>query len=397
MSGNLGDIQLKAPYRAGSGRIFTNDLTTILVTAGFVPSRVTLYSKTNLGINTTYAVSVVGPATLALGAVITGTDRNYSTGDLASLAVSIADGVAGSGTVTSVATGTGLTGGPVTGTGTIAIATSTIDTLAGFSHTGVFGSVTVSTGLSLSGGVLTATGGGGGSGGLTPTATKTTAYNAVVGDFVICDSTSGAVAVTLPAAPANGSQIAVRGVNLTGSPVSVVCSGSDKFDRSSGGTTLTLDYAEQTVWLQYRTTGALWFFLTDSEPVAQWQAYLAATYCSLTKTTGWTIKQHVSTITTVTVSGTTFTCDLSLSDWFQLTPTVSFTVALSNATVGQQFTLRIVQGGSGSCVPTWFTTIKWAGGSPPTLTTAVGGIDVLTFKCVATNTYDGFVAGQGLA
>ena len=42
----------------------------------------------------------------------------------------------GSGTVTSVATGTGLTGGPITGTGTIAVATSTANTLAGYNNSG---------------------------------------------------------------------------------------------------------------------------------------------------------------------------------------------------------------------------------------------------------------------
>ncbi len=65
------------------------------------------------------------------------------------------------GAVTSVATGTGLTGGPITGTGTIALKSSTANSLAGYDGSGVFSSVSVGSGLSLSGSSLTASGGAG--------------------------------------------------------------------------------------------------------------------------------------------------------------------------------------------------------------------------------------------
>lgn len=61
------------------------------------------------------------------------------------------------GTVTSVATGTGLTGGPITTTGTISMASSSADSLAGYDNSGVFSNVTIGSGLSLSGGVLEVT------------------------------------------------------------------------------------------------------------------------------------------------------------------------------------------------------------------------------------------------
>ena len=64
----------------------------------------------------------------------------------------------------------------------------------------------------------------------------------------------------------------------------------------------------------------------------------------------------------------------------------------------QQFTLIIIQGGSGSYTVTFSgMTIKWPGGAAPTLTTAVGGIDVLTFKQISAGNYYGFVAGAALA
>lgn len=58
------------------------------------------------------------------------------------------------GTVTNIQTGTGLTGGPITTTGTISVANSTPNTLAGYDNGGVFSDVAIGNGLSLSGGTL---------------------------------------------------------------------------------------------------------------------------------------------------------------------------------------------------------------------------------------------------
>lgn len=69
---------------------------------------------------------------------------------------------AGIGSVTSVATGAGLTGGPITTSGTISLSNGTANSIMGYDNAGVFGTVTIGTNLSLSGGVLSATGGGGG-------------------------------------------------------------------------------------------------------------------------------------------------------------------------------------------------------------------------------------------
>ena len=73
------------------------------------------------------------------------------------------------------------------------------------------------------------------------------------------------------------------------------------------------------------------------------------------------------------------------------------TLALSNATVGQVFVLRIVQDGTGSRVPTWWSTIIWPGGSAPTLTTTAGAVDVFGFICTDTDEYDGFFVGFNLS
>lgn len=112
-------------------------------------------------------------------------------------------------------------------------------------------------------------------------------------------------------------------------------------------------------------------------------------------TTGLTINTNTSVITTDS-DGATITFDLGVSNWHTVTLGGNRTLALSNVGTNQQFTIVLIQG-AGSNTVTWFSTIKWAGGTPPTLTTAAGGIDVFTFKQVSSGQYYGFVAGQALA
>ena len=93
----------------------------------------------------------------------------------------------------------------------------------------------------------------------------------------------------------------------------------------------------------------------------------------------------------------TATLDLSLGNVHFITmPAGNITIALSNATVGQVFMIRILQDATGSRTVTWFTTIKWAGGSAPTLTTTASKADTMGFICTGSGTYDGFVIGQNI-
>lgn len=100
------------------------------------------------------------------------------------------------------------------------------------------------------------------------------------------------------------------------------------------------------------------------------------------------------TLTTDT-DAATVTFDLSTS-LHQVTLGASRIFALLNETVGQTFIIRVIQGGTGSYTLTWFTTIKWAGGSAPTLTTTVGKADVFGFIVTSAGNYDGFVIGLNL-
>ena len=72
------------------------------------------------------------------------------------------------------------------------------------------------------------------------------------------------------------------------------------------------------------------------------------------------------------------------------------TVAVANTRAGDKFILRLLQDSGGGNAVTWFSTIKWAGGSAPTLTATGSKADVVGFLCTGTNTYDGFVIGQDI-
>lgn len=97
-----------------------------------------------------------------------------------------------------------------------------------------------------------------------------------------------------------------------------------------------------------------------------------------------------------TVGGTT-TLDLSAGGIQNITMGAgNTTIALSNVTTNQPFIISITQDGTGSRTVTWFSTIKWAGGSAPTLTTTASKRDTFGFICTGTNTYDGFIVGQNI-
>ena len=94
--------------------------------------------------------------------------------------------------------------------------------------------------------------------------------------------------------------------------------------------------------------------------------------------------------------GSTITFDLNSSNTHSVTLGGNRTLALSNASVGQKFIIRLTQDGTGSRTVTFFSTIKWAGGVAPTLTTTANKTDVFGFICTSANNYDGFVVGYNL-
>lgn len=94
--------------------------------------------------------------------------------------------------------------------------------------------------------------------------------------------------------------------------------------------------------------------------------------------------------------GTTITFDLSKGNKHTVVLGGNRTLALSNVVVGQKFLIKLIQDGTGTRTVTWFTTIKWPGGSAPVLTTTINKADWFGFICTGSGTYDGFVLGQNL-
>ena len=98
----------------------------------------------------------------------------------------------------------------------------------------------------------------------------------------------------------------------------------------------------------------------------------------------------------------TVTFDLNAATTHAVTLGGNRTLAVSNATVGDKFLIRLQQptSSAGKTV-TWFSHIKWAGGTAPTLTTTASKADLLGFLAASGDGgssiwYDGFVVGQNI-
>ena len=106
---------------------------------------------------------------------------------------------------------------------------------------------------------------------------------------------------------------------------------------------------------------------------------------------------YVTPVTHTPSGGGTATLDLNDSSNHNITmPAGNITIAIANEQVGQKFLVRILQDGVGSRTVTWFDTIKWAGGSAPTLTATADKADTFVFTVTGTDAYDGFIVGQNI-
>src|SRR5437588_716487 len=128
---------------------------------------------------------------------------------------------------------------------------------------------------------------------------------------------------------------------------------------------------------------------------------MASKSVPITRTGGhdvYKIDAQYSTIQSYSPAGAgTATLDLSLGDIHNITmPAGNITIAVSNANVGQVFIVEILQDGTGGRTVSWFSTIKWAGGSAPVLTTTGGKKDTFGFRVTSAGNYDGYVIGQNV-
>lgn len=94
----------------------------------------------------------------------------------------------------------------------------------------------------------------------------------------------------------------------------------------------------------------------------------------------------VNVAVTATSGGTT-TLDLSSGDVRTVTmPAGNTTIAFSNIPTGR-LTIFIIQDSVGSRTVTWPSSIKWAGGTTPTLSVAASAVDKFELICNGTSCY----------
>jgi len=102
--------------------------------------------------------------------------------------------------------------------------------------------------------------------------------------------------------------------------------------------------------------------------------------------------------TAAPASGATVTCYLNKGNEhiYDLAAGGTNTFYPMYGTRGQKFIISLTQSATGSETVTWFSTIKWAGGSAPTLTTTASKRDTFGFVQTGAATWDGFVVGQNI-
>lgn len=117
-----------------------------------------------------------------------------------------------------------------------------------------------------------------GSSGLARTVVKTANYTAVASDLVPVDTTSNAVTIALPNAPADKTQVAVAFVTQgAANAATVATSGTDVLTKTGGPTSLALQLG-QLAWFQYTATGGVWTQLSGPMPATYhpWEFYVKA-------------------------------------------------------------------------------------------------------------------------
>lgn len=77
------------------------------------------------------------------------------------------------------------------------------------------------------------------------------------------------------------------------------------------------------------------------------------------------------------ITGSTESIDLSQGDMFNLTLNSSVTLTLNNPN-RTVYVFKIKQDSTGSRTITWPSSVKWAGGTAPTLTTTANAWDIVT-------------------
>ena len=179
-----------------------------------------------------------------------------------------------------------------------------------------------------------------------------------------------------------------------------------KFKIGDGSAWSDLVYAAPKAYSDLTGTPNLTVYLTTANATATYLPAANFTYANLTGPQNLQdtelirakIRDYSETVSSPTISSGTLTLNLETSNIF----TVSLNAAITTLTIsnppasgsGGSFTLILTADGTARAV-TWPASIKWAGGTAPTLTSTSGKIDTFAFfSSDGGTTWQGYVGGQ---
>lgn len=354
--------------------------------------------------------ALTGTPTVPTAAADTNTTQAASTAFVlgqAAAATPLVNGTAAVGTSTRFARADHVHPTDTTRLGASAIPAASGQLLGGSGTAGAASAITVGTGLSLSGGTLSATGGGGGTSAFgTPqviTASGTQAIDTTK-SLVVLNNTSTVISATLANGTVDGQEIEIVMLPSTAQHTiaGTIFEASQTLAVSSpnAGVSLCLKYStNRTSWYprnydggykaaDYNAASAVGsgdlFLISQGGVDKSATAAQVATFVGSTSTVP---------VTTVSASGTSQALAFasSGSKAYDVTLTGNCAFAISGGTAGQLQTITLViRGGAGGFTPTLPSGIKWPGGVAPAVNTSAGSYNEFYIRTIdGGTTYSG--------